>query len=283
MSEAFDHAYAEEQGLVDLYLAERLSAAERTAFEAHYFACPACLEQLEAAAELRQGMLDFAVEDSLRRHASGVLAVLALQSRQRRVALGGALLLLILAPCGWLAARNRHLERRLADVQAAVQAAPRLDARLQAVEKAAAGDRRRFAQELAAERQARTAAERDALRPLVNLPISVLAAVRGGEEPGRAPVTRIPLPPDMTPLALTMELASVDYPSYHVSLRTAAGQEIWQADGLHPDSRDALSLLLPARMLPLGVYRLSLEGVQNGGRRAAVAVYPFQVSQPAVR
>lgn len=278
MVQAIDHAYAEEHELVELYLEERLSEAERTAFEAHYFACVACLDQLEAATELRQGMLQVAAEESARRSV-GLLAGLAMFSRRRRFALGALVLLLVATPCGWLVARNRRLERQLA----AAQASPRLaslTAQLQTLEQVAAGDRRRFGQELAAERQARAAAERDALRPLVNLPISMLAAVRGGEEAGRAPVTQIPLSPAMAPLVLTMELASVDYPSYHASLRTEAGQEVWQADGLRPDSRDALALLLPARMLPLGIYRLSLEGVQSGGRRAPVAVYPFQVVRP---
>ena len=36
-----DHAYAEEHGLVEAYLKDRLSASERDAFEAHYFACDA--------------------------------------------------------------------------------------------------------------------------------------------------------------------------------------------------------------------------------------------------
>jgi anti-sigma factor RsiW len=62
-----DHAYAQEHLLVEAYLEDRLSESERDAFEAHYFACPACLEQLEAAGDFRAGMLQVAAEETARR------------------------------------------------------------------------------------------------------------------------------------------------------------------------------------------------------------------------
>ncbi len=277
-----DHAYAEEHGFVELYLADRLSEGERTAFEAHYFDCAACLEQLEAASEFGAGMRQVAAEDTAKSRV-GLLAALALLSSRHRLALGGLLLLLVALPCGWLVARALGRERWLAAAPTAQTAAARLASlatQVQALRQSAAGDRQRFTQDLARERQARAAAERDALRPQVNLPIAVLAAVRGGEEAGRAPVNRLTLSPATESIVLAMELASVDYPSYHAALRTAAGLEVWKADGLRPDSRDSLAVLLPTRMLPPGVYRLTLEGVREGGRRFAVAVYPFQVAQP---
>ena len=67
------------------------------------------------------------------------------------------------------------------------------------------------------------------------------------------------------------------YPSYRASLRDAGGKEIWQARGLRPDSRDTLVLLLPASMLPPGVYQLTIEGEGKGG---VVGAYPFRVVRP---
>jgi hypothetical protein len=54
-------------------------------------------------------------------------------------------------------------------------------------------------------------------------------------------------------------------------------REIWQARDLRPDSRDSLVLLLPSRMLPPGVYHLTVEGVKSDGKGFAVAAYPFRV------
>jgi hypothetical protein len=54
----------------------------------------------------------------------------------------------------------------------------------------------------------------------------------------------------------------------------------WQAGDLRPDRRDSLVLLLPSRMLPPGLYRLTIEGVKDDGKTFAVAAYPFRVVRP---
>ena len=61
-----DHAYVEENDLIQSYLAGRLSESEQDAFEAHYFACAICLENLETANDLREGMRQVAAEDIVR-------------------------------------------------------------------------------------------------------------------------------------------------------------------------------------------------------------------------
>lgn len=238
-----DHAYAEEHGLIEAYLKDRLSESEREAFEAHYFACETCLAQLEAASDFREGMLQVAAEDTTRaaavRARLGLLAGLALLSRGRRLALAGLLLLLLALPLGLLMA-NRGLERRLDEAQ------------MRTPQTGAAG-------------------------PQINLPIYTLAAVRGGEDAGRDPVNRIPLSDTTGSIILNLELATIDFPSYRASLRAEGGQEIWQAGGLRPDSRDSLTLLLPSSMLAPGIYRLTIEGMKEGGQGFAVAAYPFRV------
>jgi putative zinc finger protein len=282
-----DHSYAEEHDLVESYLAGRLSESERDAFEAHYFDCETCMERLETAEGFREGMLQVATEDLARASAArvriGLLAALAALSLRHRLALAGAFLLLAALPGLWLAGRNRGLERQLAAASAgADRQRAALEARLQALEQAGAGDRRRLAETLEQERQARAAAERKetgaaARHPEVNVPLFVLASVRGGEQAEREPVNRIPLSATAGSVVLTYELATVDHPAYRASLRAADGREIWQARGLHPDSRDTLVLLLPASMLQPGVYRLTIEGTRDGGRGSAVALCPFRV------
>ena len=111
----------------------------------------------------------------------------------------------------------------------------------------------------------------------MNVPIFLLAAVRSGEGIDREPVNQIPLAATARSVVLTFELATIDYSSYRASLQDRDGKEIWQTGGLHPDSRDTLALLLPASMLQPGVYRLTIEGVQDGGKESAVAACPFRV------
>ena len=112
--------------------------------------------------------------------------------------------------------------------------------------------------------------------PQMNVPLFLLAAVRSGEA-GRELVNQIPLSPTAASVILTAELATVDYPAYSASLHAAGGKEIWQAQGLHPDSRDTLVLLLPASMLQPGVYLLTVEGAKTGSTWFAVGAYPFRV------
>jgi hypothetical protein len=287
-----NHSYVEEHDLAESYLAGRLSESQRDEFEAHYFDCETCLERLETAEGFREGMLQVAAEDltlaTAVRVRIGLLAGLAALSLRHRLALAGALLLLAVLPGLWLAGRNRGLERQLAAVSAGAESQrAALEARLHALEQAGAGDRRRLAGELERERQARAAAERTerterterpaARHPEVNVPIFLLAAVRGGEGVDREPVNQIPLPAAADSVVLTFELATIDYPAYRASLHAADGKEIWQARGLHPDSRDTLVLLLPASMLQPGLYRLTIEGARDGGKGAAVAECPFRV------
>lgn len=281
-----DHAYVEDHDLVEAYLAGRLSERDRDAFEAHYFDCTTCLERLETANDFREGMRQVAAEDIAQAAAAhtriSLLAALAALSLRHRLALAGALLLLVALPGLWLAQRNRGLREQLA---AATTGAERqrtaLEARVQSLEEARAADRRQLTEELARERGRRipetTEATPRPLKPQVNVPLFLLAAVRSGEPEGREPVNQIPLSPTDGSVILTAELATVDFPAYRASLHDAGGREIWQAEGLHPDSRDTLVLLLPASMLHPGVYRLAIDGAPDRGKGFAVASYPFRV------
>lgn len=271
---SIDHAYAEEHGLVDAYLKDRLSETERDAFEAHFFGCETCIAQLELANDFREGMRDVAATETARTQL-GFLATLAALSWAQRAVLAAALLLLIALP-GFLLARNRGLERQLAEARTAAPPPsgtdPKvadLEARLKSLQASGAADRQRLEAELA---QARQAPPSDN-RPQVNIPIFVLAALRSADEAGREPVNQIPLPTAGQPLLLTIELATVDSPTYQASLLDGKGKEIWQSTGLKADDRDTLNLLLPSSMLAPGLYELRIEG----GKGVTVGAYPFRV------
>jgi hypothetical protein len=233
----------------------------------------------ETANDFREGMRQVAAEDIAQppRSASGSVWALAALSLRHRLALASALLLLIALPSLWLAQRNRGLQQQLAAATAGTEhQRAALEARVQSLEEARAGDRRRLEEELARELQARETTAQT-LQPQVNVPLFLLAAVRSGGQEDREPVNQILLSPTDGQVILTAELATVDFPSYRASLHTAGGREVWQAQSLHPDSRDTLVLLLPASMLQPGVYRLTIEGAKKGGEWFTVGGYPFRV------
>ncbi|HEV7668915.1 MAG TPA: zf-HC2 domain-containing protein [Thermoanaerobaculia bacterium] len=279
------HDEVEARDLVDAYLTGRLNEAERDEFEAHYFDCAECLEKLEAAEGFREGMLQVAAEDlakvSAARVGLGLLAALALLSRGRRFALAAALLALIVLPALWLAARNRGLEQRLAEQSASTSGAASrsaaLEARLRDVEQTGAAERRRLEEQLAKERGAAAVVPAASPAPQVNIPYFVLAAVRSGEG-SREPVNQLRIPNRDGSFLLAVELAIVDYPTYRATLSGPAGRTVWTSGGLHPDSRDTLVILLPARMLDPGLYRLKIAGMEKGGGEVAVGEYPFRVA-----
>jgi hypothetical protein len=56
------HSEIERDSLIDRYVRNTLRGAERESFEEHFLDCPQCLEQLEIASSLRQGIRESAVE-----------------------------------------------------------------------------------------------------------------------------------------------------------------------------------------------------------------------------
>ncbi|HXU30011.1 MAG TPA: zf-HC2 domain-containing protein [Thermoanaerobaculia bacterium] len=279
------HDEVEARDLVGAYLAGRLPEAERDAFEAHYFDCAECLEKLEAAEGFREGMLQVAAEDlakaSQERAAVGFLAALALLSRGRRLALAGALAALVVLPT-WFAVRNRGLEQQLAEKSASTAGtasrSAALEARLRDVERTGAAERRRLEEQLAQERGAPAPVPASSPSPQVNVPYFILAAVRSGEG-SREPVNQLRIPDRDGSFLLAIELATVDHPAYRATLSGSAGRAIWTSDGLRPDGRDTLVILLPGKMLAPGLYRLKIAGVEKGGGEVAVGEYPFRVAR----
>lgn len=96
-----DHAYIEEHGLVDRYLAGRLPAVERVRFEDHFVDCPRCLDELELARDFQASLAaGVAREVSRKTAAFGLLAWLARPAG--RAVLLGAFLVLVAVPAAFL-------------------------------------------------------------------------------------------------------------------------------------------------------------------------------------
>lgn len=88
-----EHSFIEQRDVIDRYVRGTMPLAERSEFEEHFLDCPECLEQLELARSLREGMKVCAAEPGARA---------ATQLRPRgwfswRPAAAGAMAVLLLA------------------------------------------------------------------------------------------------------------------------------------------------------------------------------------------
>jgi hypothetical protein len=264
-----DHAYIDEHQLAERYLLGALPPAEAARFEEHSLACAECLDRLETAEKLRLGLRAVAAHDVAAVAAEAVkLSLLArlVRSRLAPFALLGLFLIAVL-PAGLLWRQVGRLEGELAASREAQRGAPRstpVDPRAAA----AAAERARLAAEL-----------EKARGPQVNVAVVPLSPQRSA--PGGTPATRISLAPGTGWVVLSLDLGAVEQPRYRATLTGPDGRTLWQGADLRPDAQDALTVALPATLLPGGDFTVRVEGLPGRGGPVAVAEYSFRVRAAA--
>src|SRR5262245_34289650 len=105
-----DHREVIERGLIEAYHRGGIPPEEEEAFEAHFFACPECTEQLELARGFERGLKAAVAEDLARVSAQAVLARRA--ALRWRIALA-ALLVAAGLPLLWLGRERGTLRGEL--------------------------------------------------------------------------------------------------------------------------------------------------------------------------
>jgi hypothetical protein len=96
-------------------------------------------------------------------------------------------------------------------------------------------------------------------------------------------VTRIAIPPDAPLIRLRLELPSDDYPLYRAVLYDAQAEEMWAQSKLTARAgggRAAVTIILPAQLLPPGDYQIKLSGTDRTGLPERVAACSFRVTAP---
>src|SRR4029077_13341251 len=132
--------------------------------------------------------------------------------------------------------------------------------------------------ELAGEREAHEQAVQQLAQmqqPEGNFPILLLDKERGAESSPEAPTQQL-----RRPAAGRVVLApQVDraFQRYRARLLDGDHREVCHWQDLQPDDHDALSLSLPASLLPLGDYSLVVEGVTTSGKPSAAGRFTFRV------
>ena len=265
-----DHAYIESHGLVELYHQGALPPDEEARFEEHFVDCGECMEQLKLARGLQRGLKSVAAEDAARAVvAAGLFAWLA--RRGRLAQWGMALAALLLAaglPALWLLAGSQN-ERR------------ELSARLEAQRRTGSELERRLGESEARRRTAELAAAKPPepprsplVKPLVNTPVFLLAALRGDD----AKPAVVDLAKAGDALALAVDVgADLRFATYRATITRPGGGKVFEQAGLKPNALEALMITFPSTFFAPGEYRLRVEGVKADGSAAEVGGYPFRV------
>lgn len=272
-----DHQYVEANGLIDLYRRGALPPDEEARFEEHFFGCPECAAQLEAARGLQLGLKAMATEDVARTAVqAGLLAWLARSGRLARIGAGLALLLAAALPALWLLGENRELR------QARTGTEQRLERERQAAEtRLAESERRR--QEERRELEDRLAAVQKPEEPSPTTPrpvvpaVFLLTAVRG------EPDAMATIDPGTVGESFALAVdpgASASYETYRITITDARGRRIVRQEGLRPNALEVLMITFPASSFSPGTYRLTLEGLRPDGTAADLGGYPFRIAGP---
>jgi len=270
-----DHTIIDESHIAERFVQGKLAPEEARLFEEHFLGCAECLERVELAERLQEGLRRAAG----RRAAAAAVVVgaglLAGWSRRARIA-AFALALLLAAglPVALLLPRIARLDRALGDARADLTAARRSTAERQAAARTAEENR-------GAERQeaARLAAELERARqPQVNVPILALSLLRsGGAGAAGEPAARFRFPSTAAPWAVvSLEPSDPGFPVYRVTLRSG-GRVLWQGGGLTATPAGLLSFSLPRALLAPGGFTLDVEGLPAGGAPVPAGTFPFRV------
>ena len=273
-----DHAYIEENGLVERYQQGLLPPEEEARFEEHFVTCAPCMEQLELARGFQRGIKAMAMEDAVRAAVvvqAGLFAWLA--RRGRLTQWGFALAVLLLAaglPSVWIAAQGRSERLTAAQrIEEERRTAEDLERRLAETERHRSEERRDLEAKLAEAQRPVPPSPGILDRPLANLPIVLLTAVRGEGEPATIDLSS---PGELLALAVDAG-ADPRFVSYRATMTRTGGDTVYRQEGLRTNALETLMLTFPKTFFQPGEYRLRIEGVRADGGAVEIGGYPFRV------
>ena len=260
-----EHAHFDESDTAERYVTGRLSAEERAGFEAHFVDCPRCLDRIEAAEGLREGIARVAVREEPR----PLPFRIPRRSRPPTIALAlaASVLLMLGASVGLSLRRARRAETALEAERATTAQAVQ---RLADVEQKLGGAEAAVRQE----REARSALEGQLARerqPQLQVPVFALIATRGEEKE----TLRLPPVPQWIIVSLERE-SPPRFDRYRVTLLSPDGKQLWQGEP-QPTSREQLALGLHSSLLPPGAYVVQLDGIGRGDSLTRIARHPIRV------
>ena len=273
-SDLMDHAYIENNSLVERYHQGLLPPDEEARFEEHFVECLACMEQLELARGFQKGLKVVVAEDAARAVVSaGLFAWLARRGRLAQWGMALAVLAVATLPAFWLLAGGQgERQEWRARLDAQRRSNQELEHRLDESESRRIAERRELEAKIAQAKPPET--PRGLADPLVNTPVFLLSALRSDD--GK-PAT-IDLARAGDALALAVDVGDDPrFASYRATITKAGGGTVFRQSGLQPNALEALMITFPASFFAPGDYRLRVEGVKPDGSASEIGGYPFRV------
>jgi hypothetical protein len=291
-----------EDELTEEYMENVLSATERTGFEGHFLINEERRWQLGFLGLLKDHTATMVTDRGEQPDVSLADPRVAVQPWATVAATFGSLranpvwvgslaasVAILLSGTVWFVLRSTNLEDELGRLRVEHEVAQREQRGLQSRVDRLSTQAQALQTKLESERQQRETIEARAsdvqtqgTRPTRAQapPLFVLAT---GLLRSEGSVTRIAIPPDAPLIRLRLELPSDDYPLYRAVLYDAQAEEMWAQSKLTARAgggRAAVTIILPAQLLPPGDYQIKLSGTDRTGLPERVAACSFRVTAP---
>lgn len=279
-----------EEELIDEYVRGSLPAVERENFERYFLSTAEGVEQVKLATLLSRYALSAA---GTQKQALQETTVTAPRRSMRdylraRISLPGYAFAILAAGLALLMAAlwisTLRLQRQVDGFGAQQGKADDQDLREQLSRQQADIQELREQLKRAQDERAAMAQELDALKtskepepPQKKTLAVVLTPIRVR---GEGENHRLVIEPGMAQVSFHLIRRNDDYPTYRVSLRTEAGEELWTQDGVKArahNGRYEIQVSLPASRLASGNYILKVQGVISSGNYEDAGNYYFQV------
>jgi len=296
MNEGMTHQQIQDNEVIERYVRQKLTSAERQAFQEHFFQCNECFEQAQITARFIAGVREasrsgvLAADQTERLHFWSRWMPPVLNQGWARAwampALAMCLMLAVALTGLWtlsLRRENQLLAQRTSEQSRAAEQLQRSEAKireLEASDSASQGQKEslkseiiRLKEQLAVtERQRETQVAR-LRQPDINVPIRNIYPVGDAQRSGgTGEINRLSVPRGTKTFVLILGDYKPGYSNYRLEMRDPSGRLVARRAGLKPDQNGELSVLLNRTLLSQGKFRLKLYG---GGK--PIAEYVVQV------
>lgn len=285
-----------ENDLIDEYVRDQMSQADRRRFESRFLSSESRRKRVEFARALAQLLPETRVTERETRTVSAtrnswrdaLAAFFHGLNPTGRFALVAATLLILLGGA-WLIIQTLTLRSQLNRLQAQQQSQHNDRETLQGKVESERRRNEELLAQLNQEKQQRAQTD-ESLRRLTEsvsqpteAPRSIIASLTllPGISRGATTQPKLVLPPNASVARLQIGIEpEEDYKSFGVELRTAGGRPVWMRDSLTARSSRggrSIRLTLPASALLPGEYELRLKGIPDAGPPEDVGFYYFEV------
>ena len=273
---------AVEQDLVDAYVRGQLAPDEKSVFESHYLSVQRHAERVALARDLLR-LADaepdlMPLRGSPESHGTFWQKWLSLFQTPRFAMSAALAMMVVLIVSGLLLFRERARWRQELAKSQAEQAAQK--EKLRAFEQEIAkgrADAAQLAAELERLRQ-EPARPTEPAAPATIFSFLLLTTTRD-----RVEQQTLRLEPKTAQVRLQMKIRAGGYQSYRVRIDPVDGGNTWESAAVRAQTAGittTLSVLVPARNLPPGDYKLELSGIDANGAAESIENYSFRVSRP---